>query len=377
MSHHHKPHAVSEKMYIDMSDLRDTKRNKKLKTKDQTKHEDPTKLVIHTGIDETPTAAATDNKKDMLVIEWVDIKQTRLDILSNYRAWTPARIVQVFRKHYTNMKSLSVMLSRMKKDLKELDDPPPESYLEKIALKRSEYSELKKQAKDTRQKGALDVQIVSNADDVVLQALRYLTSSDPNLLYAALLPLTGLRPIEIAKQAQFSEKLNNTQNNAEFWACQTRFAKRGNMKSKYNHCRDRPFLAPYYLVERALNIIRQRWSCKHLTNVQVNRKFSTNWQKILVKAYPMWPGITAKMFRRFFAAVAYRYFGESSFNKGTTQSSQIGFSHWVLGHTNLDDQAIAYESLHIRPQPKLKLFQLGKGLKVPQTRSQTPSKRLR
>lgn len=192
---------------------------------------------------------------------------------------TPARIVQVFRKHYTNMKSLSVMLSRMKKDLKELDHPPPESYLEKIALKRSEYSELKKQAKDTRQKGALDVQIVSNADDVVLQALRYLTSSDPNLLYAALLPLTGLRPIEIAKQAQFSEKLNNTQNNAEFWACQTRFAKRGNMKSKYNHCRDRPFLAPYYLVERALNIIRQRWSCKHLTNVQVNRKFSTNLAK--------------------------------------------------------------------------------------------------
>ena len=138
MSHHHKPHAVSEKMYIDtissdltnrkkrlkrkkkghtrhskhddkdeklyidISDLRDPKRNKKLKTKDQTEHEDSTKLVIHTGIEKTPSAAATDNKKDMLVIEWVDIKQTRLDILSNYRAWTPARIVQVFRKHYTN-----------------------------------------------------------------------------------------------------------------------------------------------------------------------------------------------------------------------------------------------------------------------------------
>ena len=105
----------------------------------------------------------------------------------------------------------------MKKDLKDLDDPPPESSDvsgETSALKRSEYSELKKQAKDTRQKakGALDVQIVSNADDIVLQALKYLTSSDPNLLYAALLPLTGLRPIEIAKQAQFSVKLNNTQN---------------------------------------------------------------------------------------------------------------------------------------------------------------------
>ena len=51
-TNHHSDRTQDEKLYIDMSDLRDTKRNKKLK---------PTKLVIHTGIEKTPSAAATDN----------------------------------------------------------------------------------------------------------------------------------------------------------------------------------------------------------------------------------------------------------------------------------------------------------------------------
>jgi len=36
----------------------------------------------------------------------------------------------------------------------------------------------------------------------------------------------------------------------------------------------------------------------------------------------------------------------------------------MLGHADLESQAIAYQSLVIRPAPKLKLFQLGKELKV-------------
>ena len=36
----------------------------------------------------------------------------------------------------------------------------------------------------------------------------------------------------------------------------------------------------------------------------------------------------------------------------------------MLGHADLESQAIAYQSLVLRPQPKLRLFELGKSLKA-------------
>ncbi len=91
---------------------------------------------------------------------------------------------------------------------------------------------------------------------------------------------------------------------------------------------------------------------------------ATGLGSVLQKAYPQWPGITAKLCRRFFAVYAYEYFGKSFFLKGSSQSSLIGFSHWMLGHASLGDEAIAYQSLALRPKPKLKLFEIGRSLKV-------------
>ncbi len=62
-----------------------------------------------------------------------------------------------------------------------------------------------------RKKGAMSVSVIANADAIVLQAMQYMTSSNPNLLYCGLLIVTGMRPIEIAKMAAFSTKLNNEQ----------------------------------------------------------------------------------------------------------------------------------------------------------------------
>ena len=91
------------------------------------------------------------------------------------------------------------MLSRFKARLAQLDDPPPYEYLKTIALTRKEYHDIRSDANDGRRRGAMNTIVVSNADAVVRQALQYLTSSDPNLLYPALLVTTGLRPIEIVK----------------------------------------------------------------------------------------------------------------------------------------------------------------------------------
>ena len=297
-------------------------------------------------------------------IQVVDMKKTRHAILANWHEFTAAEIVRLHKIHYANLRSAAVMLSRLKGELASLEDPPPDTYLAKLALSKKEYNEIRAQNSDARKRGAMDVVTISNGDAIVLQALRYITSSDPSLLIGALFPLTGMRPIEIAKMALFTTNLNNKQEHQPWWACQTRFAKRGTMKSKYNECRDRPFLCPYWLVERALAIVRKRWPTRGLTNREISRKYSSHWQKILQKSYPQVPGITARLCRRFFAVYSFHYFGKSVFIGGESQSSLNGYASWVLGHASLEDQVIAYSSLIIRPMPKLKLFEVGANLKV-------------
>ena len=307
----------------------------------------------------------TETQTGVMIIPSIDIKATRSEILSNWRSYDPAKIVAIFREHYQNTRSLAVMLSRMKKDLKSLEDAPDDTYLGGIALSKKEYNSIRKLNNDVRKKGAMSVHIVSNCDDIVLQAMQYICTSDPNLLFSGLCVVTGLRPCEIAKMAAFSTKLNTEQGDKNAWfACQTRFAKRGSMKTQYNQCRDRCFLVPYWLVERALQKVRHRWAVKHLTNIEINRRYATHWGKVLVKAFPQWPGITARLCRRFFAVYAYQHFGKSFFMEGSSQSSLIGFCSWMLGHADLESQAIAYQSLVLSPKPRIKLFELGKGLKV-------------
>ena len=313
------------------------------------------------------SALATPLPANTKTIELIDIRETRRAIIANWRGFTPAEIVRLHKLHYINLRSAAVMLSRLKQELGSLEDSPPdEEYLSKLCLSKKEYNEIRKLNQDVRKRGSLDVVTVSCGDAIVLQALQYITSSDPNLLFASLLVLTGARPIEIAKVAQYKTNLNNVQQHPAFWACQSKFAKRGTMISKYNECRDRPFLAPYWLIERALVIVRKRWPCRGFDNKQISRKYSTQWQKILAKAYTMLPGITARICRRFFACYSFHYFGKSVFVVGgeSSQSSLNGYASWVLGHASLEDQVIAYSSLIIRPAPKLRLFEVGKNLKV-------------
>ena len=114
---------------------------------------------------------------------------------------------------------------------------------------------------------------------------------------------------------------------APWFACQLR------NEAAYNQYRDLFFLAPYWLIERALDKVRRRWPVKHISNVEINRKYATHWGKLLTKAFPQWPGITARICRRFFAVYAYQFFGKSFFMEGSSQSSLIGFfrrGRWAM-----------------------------------------------
>jgi hypothetical protein len=54
----------------------------------------------------------------------------------------------------------------------------------------------------------------------------------------------------------------------------------------------------------------------------------------------IWPGITARLCRWFFAVYAYQYFGKSFFMEGNSQSSLIGFASWMLGHAGLTSNSL-------------------------------------
>ena len=194
-----------------------------------------------------------------------------------------------------------MMLSRFISELSRIDPPPSREFLEKIKLKKQEYNEIQQKATSILSKDALKVRVISNADAIVLQVLQYIFTNRAELNYAALLILTGLRPISILKTAQFRTKLNNKQGNkSAFYSCQTRFAKRGNCKNvEYNQCRDRCFLAPHYLIEIALKHVRAKWPCRHLTNLEVMyRQYNSQMGKILSKSSPQWPGISQRLCRR-------------------------------------------------------------------------------
>ena len=53
------------------------------------------------------------NEANVIVIPVLDMKNTRLEILGNWRGYTPQKIVAILREHYQNQRSLAVMLSRI------------------------------------------------------------------------------------------------------------------------------------------------------------------------------------------------------------------------------------------------------------------------
>jgi hypothetical protein len=303
------------------------------------------------------------------IIEIIDIKDQRQAILAGgWRTMKPQQIVQIWRSHYTNLKSASVMLSLLKKALKELEDGPDDVYLSKLALTKQEYNQLRKEALDSRKRGALNVLTVSCADALLLQAFQYIIGNDPRTLLPAAILLSGARPIGFIKTNQFTTQLYQRQPHAEFWARQTKFAKKGAHKKTYNASRDRVFLCPYYLYERAQIICRKHWPTKHLSRAAVSNKYSSQFDKLIKKAFPQLPGINARLCRRIFAAIAFHYFGKSFYlGMQQTQASMPAFASWHLGHSDLDSQVIAYQSIHLRPHPTLDIFKLGRELKIKQT----------
>ena len=64
------------------------------------------------------------------------------------------------------------MLSRFKKQLSELKLSAPEEYLKQVCLDRKQHADIdiRRIANEVRQKEALSVRVIENADDIIQQA---------------------------------------------------------------------------------------------------------------------------------------------------------------------------------------------------------------
>ena len=127
-------------------------------------------------VDNAPTREAKPAKllfpketdTDVMVVSLLDIKGTRSMILNNWRKYTPEKIVSIMREYYTNMRSLAVMLSRLKRSLAKSKDPPHSQYLSQICLSKKEYAEIRNLNSDIRKGGSLASVVITSGDQLTL-----------------------------------------------------------------------------------------------------------------------------------------------------------------------------------------------------------------
>ena len=266
--------------------------------------------------------------------------------VENWQDFRAEQLVEIFRERFPNKSSLSAEVSRLKSLLKKLPQPPCDEYLAELKLERKEYAELNKIADKKRASAAKDVTVIDNAPEIVQRAIDFLKTNNPDLVFIALLVLTGCRPVELLRAADFDAPQDKHGKKHKYFACQTAFAKRRHDAEP----RDRPFLVPYKDVKKGLDIVRQTFSCEGLNNTQINNQYNSYFNRILREKFPEL--LTMRLCRRFFAVYAYETFGKMKYNRvDETHGSLIAFSSHVLGHESGLGSGICYQSLKINAQP--------------------------
>ena len=307
--------------------------------------------------------ALTDDKSaGTMVISVFDPKETKCHILEHWQAYTPLQIVNLMRKMYTNIGTLSSQLSNLKTLLSSQTPSPSADFLDALKLRKSEYKALREDYREKRDKEGFNLAVVSNADILVSQALEMLTSNDFRVLWPAVVLCSGLRPIEILT---VDIKPGPTQKHPHdsWWVCISKWAKKGeNVKIAKNRdfCRDHPLLCPAWIWCRAIKIIRAHFNQHKLTKRQLHQRYNKYWLQLLVKGYPQLVKPTHVLLRRFYAKYSFIYFR----NEFENVISENSYTSWVLGHTSMEP-ALSYTNLHIKNAGKLNLFQIGMNLKLP------------
>ena len=296
------------------------------------------------------------------VIETFNAKDIKAGILSNWQKYVdhPEKIVKVMRKLYPNVGTTSSQLSSLKSTLSNLTPRPPDTFLDALKLSKKEYTSLRNAYREKRDKEGFNVTVVHDADKLVAQALEMIVSSDFRVLWPAVVLLSGLRPADVLTvKINVSPQTNHM--HPEFWVCISGWAKKGQVHdaSKRDFCRDHPLLCPSWLWVRAVEIVRAHFNKGKLTKRQQHQRYGKYQMQLLAKGFPQMVRPTHVLFRRFYAKYSYLYFADDFPNV----ISENSYTSWVLGHTSMEP-ALSYTNLQVRGAGKIKLFDIGRNLKV-------------
>ena len=282
----------------------------------------------------------------------------------HWKDYTPADIVAMIRKSYPKVSTSSTHVSDTKKALSVLPNPPPAAYLSQLRLQPQEYQILKQRDAAKKEADGADARVIHSGDDIIRQALILLQSSDPRLLWPAVIVCSGLRPIEILTTLIRPAPQYKRGNHDDFWVCIKGYAKKGNVKdvAERDMCRDRPLLCPSWLFIRAIGILRERFTMVGLTNKKMHAKWGTYQIGLLEAAFPNVMKPTHVLFRRLYAKAAWAYYFDEM-----GDMTENYFTSWVLGHSNMS-LIVPYSSLIVLEVGALDLFRMGRDIPKPAAR---------
>ena len=305
-------------------------------------------------------------KTDKVVKIMPSAKEVRHHIVTNWRSMTSEQIVNIMRKLYQNIGTLSSQLSNLKQLLSSLPDKPSEEYMSAIKLTRKEYQELNRSYKEKRDKEGFNLQVVPNADGLVTHALQLMTSNHIPDLWGAAILCSGLRPVELMTIVIATPENKHGAHDG-WWVCLSGWAKKGQAKSaaKRSFCRDHPLLCPSWLFVKAVKKLRTQFMKDKLNKRQLHQRYAKTWLSHLKKAFPQLVEPTHVLLRRFYAKYSFLYF-KDDFPNVIGENSYI---MWSLGHTS-QDAGLSYANLQLgAPAGKIKLFDIGTNLKIPTSSS--------
>lgn len=291
-------------------------------------------------------------------------------LLNSWQDYTADDICNIFIELYPKPSTRSNMISLFKTSLKKQDPRPDDEYLAKLKLTSEEYKVLEDAYKDKRDKKAMNVRVLENADEIAYYAQQLMTSNDHRKLWPGLVATSGLRPVDIINVTV--DKPRKKHLNPDFWISMGNVAKKkGDNVEVFEH----PLLVPRKLWLRGLSIVRDYFeNTDNLTNEQYKQRFIRTQASFTTKAFQhLIPApINHVLFRRFFAKYSYHYFKDDFLPKHITMHGWVSFA---LMHDSAE-QALSYANLEVANAGELDLFKHGRSL-VPSSEPIASKKRRR
>lgn len=289
-------------------------------------------------------------KSEILSINYIDMPKIKQAVLADPLAYRPEELVNLFKKHYTTLASASSSISKFKKQLSLLADPPPSSYLVQLRLPKKDQVALR--AAYARQRDSRgspeEILVIRHVAEILARARDMLHSHDWRDNLAAIFPLTGLRPIEVLRTLRFKKGKGPSRYTA--WV--KGFAKQGNnlgtvAREAGAAWRVKFFLAARTDVVAAVRRIRQNLKCEQgMTNEQISNKYGNKIGRTLKSVWgDLMDNPTAYKFRKMYALVSFEAQGEPEGFSLTRWASE------QLGHCLTSDTVLAYVNARLEDTP--------------------------